>query len=296
MKKIITFDKSLEFPSMIGEITSITLDQELQFKNPSSIDGKLFIKGTYKRTEASRLEEDFYFELPTEILLTEKLDLSSSKIDIDDFYYKIESDDTINCHIDILVEGIEIVDLDEEENTSLKEHKKKIDRITSDDGDGFSFQDDELLRECDGDVSYEKLEVETLEDNKEKKMDIEEKNDDDIQILELEENKNIEEIDISSENNILNEKEENIKMKTISDEKQKEQNIVVDGENVGSLFTSLKDSEETFSTYAVYIVRQEETLENIMDKYNITKEELESYNDISSISIGSKVIIPLKNE
>ena len=115
MKKIITFEKSLEFPSMIGEITAITLDQQLKFKDNSSIDGKLIIKGTYKRTEASRLEEDFNFDLPTEIILTEKLDLDSSKIDIDDFYYEIENDDTINCHIDILVEGMEIVEFDDTE-------------------------------------------------------------------------------------------------------------------------------------------------------------------------------------
>ena len=65
MKKIVNFDKELEFPSMIGEITSISLEQNLEFKDESNIAGSLTVKGTYKRTEASRLEEDFSFDLPT---------------------------------------------------------------------------------------------------------------------------------------------------------------------------------------------------------------------------------------
>ena len=85
MKKIISFDKKIEFPSMIGEVTSISLDKNLKFKDESNIIGNLIVKGTYKRTEASRLEEDFYYELPTEIILTEKLDIDTTSIEIEDF-------------------------------------------------------------------------------------------------------------------------------------------------------------------------------------------------------------------
>ena len=48
-------------------------------------------------------------------------------------------------------------------------------------------------------------------------------------------------------------------------------------EKAGSLFTSLDSSEETFSTYSVYILRQEETVQSIIEKYHISKEELENY-------------------
>lgn len=330
MKKIITFEKSLEFPSMIGKITAITLDQHLKFKDSSSIDGKLIIEGKYKRTEASRLEEEFHFDLPTEIILTEKLDLESSKIDIDDFYYEVENNDTINCHIDILVEGIEIVDIDEleEENIVLTEHKKVIDRIETNndtnsvdnleidsntnikDYDDLSSKEDDNVRECDGDVNpdYEEYsEEESINTDLDTKEKIEVNNNlinnnDFIENLEVNAKVEPHEITNSIQNNIevngreenihVEEKEENMNIKEIEQDK----NITVNEENVGSLFTSLKDSEETFSTYAVYIVRQEETVETIMEKYSITKEELENYNDISSIAIGSKVIIPLKNE
>ena len=32
-----------------------------------------------------------------------------------------------------------------------------------------------------------------------------------------------------------------------------------------------------------------------MDKYQVTKEELENYNDLSSLTIGSKLIIPTQS-
>ena len=49
---------------------------------------------------------------------------------------------------------------------------------------------------------------------------------------------------------------------------------------------------ESYRTYKVYIVRDGDTLESILDKFNITKEKLEDYNDLSSITVGLKIIIP----
>ena len=72
MKKTISFEKKIEFPTMIGEITSISLDHNLKFINNSNIAGNFILSGTYKLTEASRIEDDFYYELPTEIILTEE--------------------------------------------------------------------------------------------------------------------------------------------------------------------------------------------------------------------------------
>ncbi len=287
MKKIITFEKKLEFPSMIAEVTSISLDQQLKFKDSSNIDGLLIVKGTYKRTEATRLEEDFNFELPTEILLTEKIDLDSSRIDIDDFFYEIENDETIICHIDILVEGIEIVDVDDsdDENIILDNHERQIDEISN----------ETELRECDGDSSYESEEIakkieEKIEKNEnEKKLDSNKENknisEEQNNLKEEQKPKDIEQREKEEE---IMEKEENLKIESVE---EKEENI-----EVGSLFTSLKDSEETFQTYSVYIVREEETIEKIMEKYKISKEALESYNDLSTITKGSKLIIPYQND
>ena len=66
--------------------------------------------------------------------------------------------------------------------------------------------------------------------------------------------------------------------------------------NINSIFTNLTNDNETYSTYHVYIVKESDTLEYILDKYKITKEELSNYNDISSINIGDKLIIPCSND
>mgnify|MGYP004645986659 FL=1 len=59
-----------------------------------------------------------------------------------------------------------------------------------------------------------------------------------------------------------------------------------------SLFSSFDSSTETYSTYSIYIVRENDSIENIMTKYNTTREQLEEYNDLSDMKIGSKIIIP----
>ena len=74
-------------------------------------------------------------------------------------------------------------------------------------------------------------------------------------------------------------------------------NNIQDNDGVNSLFSSFKDSVETYKTYSVYIVKEEDTLNSIMQKYNIDKELLEEYNDLSNITTGSKIVVPSsKNE
>ena len=58
-----------------------------------------------------------------------------------------------------------------------------------------------------------------------------------------------------------------------------------------SLFDNL-DSGETYSTYHVYIVKDDDTIDKIMTKYNVSKDDLADYNDLSDIKPGDKVIIP----
>ncbi len=68
--------------------------------------------------------------------------------------------------------------------------------------------------------------------------------------------------------------------------------IEPEDEKISSLFDAMDDSVETYQSYKVYIVRDGDTLETILEKYNITKEELESYNEMKEIHIGDKMIIP----
>lgn len=262
MQKVISFNKNLEFKTMISEITSISLDQHLAFMDESSISGELVISGKYKLTAASRLEEDFIFHLPIEIVLTEKLEEATRKVTIEDFRYDIQEDDTLDCHVELLIEGVEIIDVDEEENTN-----------------------------DDRESVVEELPLEQLTEDEDKSKK-----------LVVEENTSKRECDNDMVDNIINSSEDLEANELNSDllpvEKESVSEVISTTEvsensvEVGSLFSSFKESDETFATYSVYIFRQNDTIEAVMDKYQVTKEELENYNDLSSLTIGSKLIIP----
>ena len=65
--------------------------------------------------------------------------------------------------------------------------------------------------------------------------------------------------------------------------------------NVTSIFSN-SNLEETYTTYNVYIVKEEDNLQSILSKYNVTEEELEKYNDLSNIQVKDKLIIPYIDE
>lgn len=58
-----------------------------------------------------------------------------------------------------------------------------------------------------------------------------------------------------------------------------------------SIFEDL-DENERYSVYKVHIVTENDTTESIINEYGITKEDLESYNDLTDLKIGDKLIIP----
>ena len=55
------------------------------------------------------------------------------------------------------------------------------------------------------------------------------------------------------------------------------------------------DNSDTYVTYHVYIVKEGDTIDTIMDKYGVKKESLSLYNDIENIKIGTKLIIPYES-
>lgn len=58
------------------------------------------------------------------------------------------------------------------------------------------------------------------------------------------------------------------------------------------IFETFDASKETYVTYHVHIVREDDTAESICQKYEINKEELSYYNDITTIKMGDKLIVP----
>lgn len=67
-------------------------------------------------------------------------------------------------------------------------------------------------------------------------------------------------------------------------------------EKINSLFSNFSKDSEVYVTYNVYIVRDGDTLESILDKYSVDVEELKKYNDLSELKLGDKLIIPTNYE
>ena len=85
--------------------------------------------------------------------------------------------------------------------------------------------------------------------------------------------------------------EEEIPKKIEERVKKMEEIIGIETETTNNIFNNV-DSNETFETYHIYIVKENDTIESILTKYKVTREELENYNDLKEIKLGDKLIIP----
>lgn len=118
MKQIISFKKEIPFNMKIGEITSISLEHNLQMIEEDHITGEFIVSGDYKITDISINREPFSYNLPFDITLDTKYNVDNAKVDIDDFYYEVINGQVLNVNIDVLIDGIEIKDDISEEKES----------------------------------------------------------------------------------------------------------------------------------------------------------------------------------
>ena len=243
MKKNIKFEKRIDFPTMVGEISAISLEKDLKFIDESNIEGNLILSGKYKLTEASRLEEEFNYKLPIEISLTEKLDTKTSSVEISNFTYEMQDENIMMCNIELMIDGLELIEED---------------------------------RECDGEGDVKEIEIPIIENKIEEDI----KNQEPIK----QEKINKEEV----------EKEKN--KKRITKQEITKEEITEETETKSFHLFDITESDETYGTLLVYIVRENETINSIITKYNTTIEELEKYNNLKDLSIGTKLIIPVNNE
>lgn len=285
MHEIVSFTKDIEFKTMINKITSISLEHTLMLSGSDSIKGDFIVSGTYKMTAASQLENDFSYKIPVDIVMDDKYDLTNLVIDIDDFTYEVVDEEILRVNIDLLLDKLE---LNKVEEVKEDEKEKEEDNLVT---------LDDLFMESD---TKEKLELDDLDSHSEKEITdkadaiikdekaSEENRDsegkmtlDDVESVENE--KEVQSIAVNSVDTENTKKEKTILVKNESDD------MKTDG---ASLFSSFDSSTETYSTYSIYIVRENDSIENIMTKYNTTREQLEEYNDLSDMKIGSKIIIP----
>lgn len=75
------------------------------------------------------------------------------------------------------------------------------------------------------------------------------------------------------------------------DETEEVKTVSISPETVKSIFDNM-DENEGYVVYKVHIVTENDTIESIMEKYDVTKEALEAYNDLNDLKIGDKLIVP----
>lgn len=196
MKKTVPLKKELNFKSNVAQIVSIALDQDFKLEN-RTVRGNLLITGSYKMNDVSVNTENFSYNIPVNIELSDKYIIDDMIIDIDDFYYEIIDNNILSVNVEISLDNLE-------------EKEEVINPI--------------------------KYEPEVV-------------------------------VPVAKEDRI-------------------------DVKDVKSLFDNFDDTNETYSTYKVCIVKETDTIESIIMNYNITRELLEQYNDVSDVKIGDKLIIP----
>ena len=274
MKKVIPFEKELLFKTSVNEITAISLEHSIDLISEDTISGNFIITGEYKITEASIKREPFSFELPFDIALGTRLNINECVIDIDDFNYKLKDSNTLYVKIDLYIEG------EEKEEEVRTVEKETEDSLEEDKIEEEPVKEEEPLKE-DRELPEEKELSEEISEEKElPKEEVEEPRTVNI-VKDLPK--------IASEVNIMSNKaditpDETVTNTNINTNKNTDNTL-------SSIFNDLSDN-ETYSTYRVYIVKEGDTIDKIIEKYEVDKEKIELYNDITDVKPGDKLIIP----
>lgn len=284
MKKTVPFTKQIHFKTMIAEITNIEVTHNLEVKENNTIEGDILVDGSYKIHEASQIEEEFHYQLPFTIEVDDKYDIKNAEIGVSDFYFEIINEEDLKVNVDLEIRNVE----EKKEELEVEEEPISVSKITDD-----ILLEEEVVRNDDEkipvevDEKIESLEVPSVD---EIEKDLEDINNTDT-------NCDGDNNDLTNMNffndKTMESKEESSPL--LENKEKVNMNPNANSNSYSNIFDTIS-TDETYVTYYVYIVRESDTIEEILDKYKVTKEDLSSYNDIDSIKVGSKIIIPCHNE
>ena len=250
MRQTIPFKKDITFKTKIGEITAISLDNDLMLKGEDQISGNFYISGTYKMLEASTINENYSYKIPCEITISDDYDTFDATVDIDDFYYEIIDDEILRINIVVIIDNLK---KKEEVKESIIEEKEQ---------EEIEILDDK--NRC-----YEEEKIEKLKENEKQQNET---------------------ISIDKNTNQKITTNEEIEKKENSNSKEEKHN-----KSFLEVKETVKNQNDTYLTYKVYVFKDGDSIENILNKYSITREELADYNNLEDIIPGSKILIPSQN-
>ena len=242
MKQIIPFEKDILFKTKIGELTSISLDNDLILKGEDLIIGNFYIKGTYKMLSSSTSEEEYSYKIPCEIQISDEYDTYDCNIDIDDFTYEIKNDDTLYVKISVSIDNL----VKEETLKDITEQLETREELPTENSTPLV---ERIVPETPKEIKTTEELKEEINEQQEQQRDIPEV---------VDERENISPI------NVINDIKSDI----------------------------IKETEERYLTYKVYIVTEEDTIETITEKYSVTKEQIKDYNEFDNLQAGLKLVIP----
>lgn len=230
MNSIIPFKKNIIFKTQISEITDISLSHDYKVLE-DIIEGEFYLSGTYKMTEASLINEEFYYNIPFSIAISDRIDKDTINLKLESFEYKINGD-TLSLSVNLNMEAEEVKK--EEESRSI---------------------------------------IDDIKEGIEEKLGLNKDND--------VEEESFKEID-------KNDKTEQIKEKKTE---MKETTTEINDNTINGLLSTL-DENKAYITYKVHIFRDGDSIESISNKYNVSIEDIKEYNDINTINIGDKILVP----
>lgn len=242
MKQIIPFEKDILFKTKIGELTSISLDNDLILKGEDLIIGNFYIKGTYKMLSSSTSEEEYSYKIPCEIQISDEYDTYDCNIDIDDFTYEIKNDDTLYVKISVSIDNLV-------KKETLKDITEQLETREELPTENSTPLVERIVPETPKEIKTTEEPKEEINEQQEQQRDIPEV---------VDERENISPI------NVINDIKSDI----------------------------IKETEERYLTYKVYIVTEEDTIETITEKYSVTKEQIKDYNEFDNLQAGMKLVIP----
>ncbi len=258
MKQIIPFNKEITFKKAVSDITSISLDHDLQLKGEDLITGNFYIKGKFKMTKASITEEEFSYKIPCEIAISDDYDTYDATVDIDDFYYDLLDDSILKVNIAVVIDNL----VKKERCIEDEEVDEKNDEV--------------------GELDYNLDFTKEKEKTKKQEEKEEDKEKEDEQPKEKTKQLDIEQVESDKKIGITYQETEKERINPVN---------VIKSSN-----EDLFKTENTYQTYYVYLTKDEDTFDTLKEKYRVSKEDILNYNDITEITPGIKVIIPQCND
>lgn len=265
----IPFTKDIPFEKKVSEITSISLEHEINVEE-GLLKGNFIVSGEFKSHEVSVNKEAFSYILPFEIEISEDVDSKTIEFMIDDFTYEVVDQSILRVNIDfnVVASKKEIVEEKEEEENLFRDAKELFDDTKE------TLEPEQFMMDVPKEIEDEKTTA--IEEKKEdKKQEVEDKN---------EKHKEVE----------IPQKEEKGELNNSFLENEDRDFITKETED--TIINSIGNVDDDYTTYHIHMVSEGENVETICTMYHSNINILSEYNDLAELTPGDKLIIPEKNE